>query len=1457
MPNILITNLTTMMPPVNKGQYTANREVHLETLSANEFEEFTYWLYKTEIADGTWNGMYDTIHLIQASSDMARDCALYKNNKLAGVIQCKHSTNPTNALSESVFAKEIIKFGLYAIVFKTELPISQDLPYYIVTNTGFKEDCEKLIDDFRNQIDTYANLEKYSNSAISTYKSLKGLNFKTIENELRDNLKKLSLKKVDHHELKKTLLKPYQEATILNYFHAMPVVSKALIAPIEAKLDDVLQKVQVMVSPPPPERPSQIIFEGTYIPRYVHAVENDFFAYMLGQKDTLEDELLKNRHLALIGWGQTGKSTALRHLAATLSDGDHEDHVFFIHLDDYTDKDIKDLIPRINERPVDKLLVILDGLDEVLQQHYSTAVAKIKAFVREYPLVRMVVSCRENFYAIHADRSELNTLPHFLSLRLQDLDEETIDDHLNSYENFDLSNFVNRIKEEELQDLVKIPFYLIRFASEFHQTGKLIKGKSALFNELFDKSAIEAAKKQPGKDISAKVPIIKSALERLAFVMEVQGKNFFTRDDLVKILDGPAAEFVQEAGTIIYGSADAEGHWRFIHHHMQEYLAAKVLARQTPDLVMGIITRDPAHTILRPSWAHTISFLIGILEQGDHLRQEIIDLLINNEPGLLMQFEPENISKEVRHAIFKKLMDSAGLQDKRLHRSKFEPIKLARFSQTEDNIRYAIDLLNSPKSDVQLSNILEVVAFYRLETFPTLKPALRRAVEQHLTHDDEFTRYLAIRALIQLFRLKDNEYQLLFDQFQSSSNSYIRYILFHSIWQQGYTEKFLGYALSQIRLIMSEEKRESGHSTTHSSRLGNEAYELLNVIRSVATEAGVIEMVKHWSNNLGLYSYTISFREYRTQLFKLAKKLQSVSIFGQVTATILTNIRTFAGGHSFSEIAVYLQSTGRASELVRSIYQSAAPAGWEHFILISQLMDQQGFEFLEQEAINKKMTEGQAQMFQRQIPEKAPDWEAKWNDVVTTNFQIPPPVIIDHKAEHQQETVRKAKALFDRAVFKHEVQSLFTAVSKDPIKYDDLHVLDPKDRINYHVFYWVFKNLERKFDFLGEYNLAGVLSDIDTIPEIPWMSKIYIFLKEQRDVNLDQDQIQILKEWVDVQIDKLNFKNSYGFMSDEGGVEPELDPMIITSFLLRRFEFKGYAKEKYLDLLSTHRYNDQETDIFEFVLSATKLSDVTERVYENLAEGGLKYQVLQNHIDHLLAHDLKDGADLLIPYLANKETYEWPNVLSAFRKLGGDMKKLQGLLDKLDGYVQTTLINALKETIPNDTRQWLSAMVKTPMDQDQKLRYAKQLIWLQDRDGLQIYYDHIRSEGRIPDSSAPGNPLYVVHQLSLMDLALEIYQFAYEGSYIYDIMSDLKSIATHMLSSLAFSGNNFQSFKSAFETFLDDKAAEVAPEPEKRQELLYQAKYWFEGAEHQYYLRDEKPIGSDEAIAMAKKLKTD
>jgi hypothetical protein len=181
-------------------------------------------------------------------------------------------------------------------------------------------------------------------------------------------------------------------------------------------------------------------------------------------------------------------------------------------------------------------------------------------------------------------------------------------------------------------------------------------------------------------------------------------------------------------------------------------------------------------------------------------------------------------------------------------------------------------------------------------------------------------------------------------------------------------------------------------------------------------------------------------------------------------------------------------------------------------------------------------------------------------------------------------------------------------------------------------------------------------------------------------------------------------------------------------------------------------------------------------------------------------------------------------------------------------------ISAFMETDILFIRGWLNKQLAAAQERKEKLRIAKHLIKLQERSGLETYLEFIRNEKKVPDHSAPGNPLYSVRDINLLDKALEIYQFAYEGEYLFDTISDLRSIATQMLNGIALTGNNFPAFQIAFKLFMDEKRKEQ-PQPDKNRSLLLdQAKYWFEGVEHQYYLQDETPISLTEAIALTKRL---
>src|SRR5687768_331151 len=80
--------------------------------SDRRFEELIYSIYKKKIEnDRTWKELYDDIALMQGVGEKGRDCVLYKNGIITGIIQCKKYDT---RISKPDCAKEILKFVLYS-----------------------------------------------------------------------------------------------------------------------------------------------------------------------------------------------------------------------------------------------------------------------------------------------------------------------------------------------------------------------------------------------------------------------------------------------------------------------------------------------------------------------------------------------------------------------------------------------------------------------------------------------------------------------------------------------------------------------------------------------------------------------------------------------------------------------------------------------------------------------------------------------------------------------------------------------------------------------------------------------------------------------------------------------------------------------------------------------------------------------------------------------------------------------------------------------------------------------------------------------------------------------------------------------------------------------------------------------------------------------------------------------
>jgi len=206
------------------------------------FEEFVYSLFHSEIMNNKYGG-FDNIQLMTGSHDLGQDCALLRNGKHHGVIQCKLSRN---AYSVALFGKEIVKFVLYSLIHEELIYDPDDFTYYLAVSYGLERKCLDLIGDFKTRITTEPKLEKWiiDNLKLPT---LQILQLQGVKPKVIAILEKIKVKLLNPILLDSLLIKQENEHLIPLFFEVRTVGVRAIARLTEAEILDSLTTASIAV----------------------------------------------------------------------------------------------------------------------------------------------------------------------------------------------------------------------------------------------------------------------------------------------------------------------------------------------------------------------------------------------------------------------------------------------------------------------------------------------------------------------------------------------------------------------------------------------------------------------------------------------------------------------------------------------------------------------------------------------------------------------------------------------------------------------------------------------------------------------------------------------------------------------------------------------------------------------------------------------------------------------------------------------------------------------------------------------------------------------------------------------------------------------------------------------------------------------------------------------------------
>ena len=390
------------------------------------------------------------------------------------------------------------------------------------------------------------------------------------------------------------------------------------------------------------------------------------------------DVLSKRRALVLSepGYGKTRLLQELNRYAT--KDGFK---TFFIELNLYSKKtSLEEFISKQirNQGEVEfrltndsRVILLLDGLDEVGQDSFKDTVTQLKSILVEYDAIRTFLSCRLFFY----QKFPVFRDPGLTYITIENFDFQQVREYLDKiidqtgkqlFSDVDIDKIIQDFREPNWRSIILIPRYLEKFV-EFHLRGGFGKpSRSDLYNFFVDERLmIEDTKRGAQNRI-----IIRRLLEKIALIAEIYQKNDLEKDELVTVLEDIQSNVTRNfldmdklqilfdhSLWIDYGESIA-----FEDHTIQEYLASRELLRIGGQKALYDIVVDPHLNEIHPSWFNTLEFVV---DQNINLLEPLIDFgtkdtekVVESEEyhRFLTMVDTSNLSKDQKIRIFKKVI---------------------------------------------------------------------------------------------------------------------------------------------------------------------------------------------------------------------------------------------------------------------------------------------------------------------------------------------------------------------------------------------------------------------------------------------------------------------------------------------------------------------------------------------------------------------------------------------------------------------------------------------------------------------------------------------------------------------------------------------------------------------------------------------------------------------------------
>jgi len=1007
---------------------------------------------------------------------------------------------------------------------------------------------------------------------------------------------------------------------------------------------------------PLPETPSL----EYYIPRTVTYYEYQkseiaFFFEPERGKSYLKDLIKTQKRIVLLGSAGSGKSVELQQLVRLLQDFDDFFVPIYKRFNTYTEEDIEKYLPDLwDEINPETTIIFLDGLDEIQPRFFNTAVRKIMSFSQKNPSLSIIISCRTNFYEL-PDPNFSGTLEGFNVYMLNDISLSEIKVYATNHFRIDGDEFVREVYEALLADLVQKPYFLNILIRYFIKNGNFLVKRSDIMEEAIANLYNSNRENHKTSDTLLDKYQVFLLLEKIAFIMEVLGKNFITDEELHKLF--PATSDFNNCKTLPAFKRNADrNQWMFEHNNIQEYIASKVLSKESFEKLIQIISiPSPTSTRIKPTWVNTLSFLVSISD--DEKNQELFDWIIANDLEVIIKFEPDRIIKERRIEIFKQIFDSYSNKEVWISSNKFSNKDLAAFGQFNEVLDFLLLKINTADTlQIEKFNAIHILRDFDLTHFGNrveeIKTSLFHVLD--LSELPPLDIYSVLGTLARL-RITDKEtVSRIISKYSKRKNQYIRAGLYKLLHNSKFADEFIDVFIDGIDLNKIEEAIDDRESVN----LMDESFHLKIGLDRVHEPVAVKKLISKFSDpeNEG-YFYSGDYKEIITSLIHKAVSIskEDSDMFDIMVKFFLSSVNHY--NRKTSELILpFFEMTGTKWDVFINTWKNEHIKGYVRGEIFNLLFDDQILiQFIEELKNESLSKDDLIQLHDLIITQKSnqPSKDLLLDIVEAEALAFPGlefkrPEIKNWNEINKINTQLSFDLLFDQQILIGEIERIFIKFEKEELTRDDLFYMRSSGN----------KEMEDSFissaiDLLRDLTYGGVKISFNTVKN--WIQgdirfthyqieKIYTYLHGSYSnfIEVTDEQIEFIRKWC----------------TDIG------DDMRILWFFIQHFKIQ-LQEHKIFSLISNYYdFNTQANledpgtiDLIEPFISKEKIRD---EISTNLKEGLDNDLAWVSNASYAIRQNYKDTFDYIVKHLetTNHDEYKFNDVLTLWFKKSNNAERL-------------------------------------------------------------------------------------------------------------------------------------------------------------------------------------------------------